>query len=449
MIRLRESSVHLIVKIGAVAVVACLGLSSCSTGDTHTTTADASELPPMPIGLISRNSDVDAVGFMAANDKTAIELDTALDIMARDAMIANGFDVVEEDIDLPPVTVVLPSHVVLTSEMPANWTVERLAYQADSTLDSVTQRARGDSEPILHAGSSQTCALNDGTLTCWGSLQADTNGEFSAFSVGHHVTCGLHLDGSVTCWSLSGEDLSPVGTFIDVVAGGKFSCGVRLHGFVDCWSSNGQWIAPNTSHIVFGDHTEYMGIGLTPVDDEGDTLGLYRFSEISVGYDHACGILNDRTVACWGTYFDEPSGAFDSIASGWQYSCGIRTDRTLDCWGGRGIVAPGGTFSDLAVNRSRSCGIRTDGTVTCWGELDSSPGGTFSAIAVGWTHTCGIRTDQTVTCWGAIGDAPKGEFVSITAGAVHSCGTYTDRTVVCWGANDFGQTDVPDSVGAS
>lgn len=77
------------------------------------------------------------------------------------------------------------------------------------------------------------------------------------------------------------------------------------------------------------------------------TLGLIRtpeptataagFISLSGGGEHACGLLNDGSIACWGEngkgQASPPSGEFTGLVSGASYSCGLRVDGTVVCWG--------------------------------------------------------------------------------------------------------------------
>ncbi len=98
------------------------------------------------------------------------------------------------------------------------------------------------------------------------------------------------------------------------------------------------------------------------------------FISVSAGSFHACALLTDRSITCWGNDFDDqatpPVGEFASIASGDYHSCGIRTDQTASCWGNN-----------------------TYGQTT-------TPPGEFTALAAGWFSSCGIQADRTVNLLG-------------------------------------------------
>ena len=229
-----------------------------------------------------------------------------------------------------------------------------------------------------------------------------------------------------------GSGFCPLGKFSTVSAGRLHSCGVRADGTVVCW----------------GENTD----GRTD-PPEG------KFSTVTAGWAHSCGVRADGTVVCWGENTDgrtdPPEGKFSTVTAGWAHSCGVRADGTVACWGygaGGRVDPPAGTFVGLAAGFAHWCGIRTDGTVACWGNNTDSradpPEGKFSTVTAGWAHSCGIRTDGTVICWGrnsdAQADAPEGKFSTVSSGNDYSCGIRTDGTVICWGNNWEGRADAPE-----
>jgi hypothetical protein len=65
------------------------------------------------------------------------------------------------------------------------------------------------------------------------------------------------------------------------------------------------------------------------------------FTQISVGFMHACGVRADSSAVCWATNtypnaygeLTPPSGSFTQVTAGGNHSCGVRTDNTVACWG--------------------------------------------------------------------------------------------------------------------
>ena len=95
-------------------------------------------------------------------------------------------------------------------------------------------------------------------------------------------------------------------------------------------------------------------------------------------------------MTCWGynRYGQSPLGAFKNLSVGYDHACGVRVDDTVTCWGGLDY-------------RSGSDPGRTEAS-----------GGAFKMVSAGFDHSCGVRVDDTVTCWGdndwEQSDAPEG-----------------------------------------
>ena len=136
------------------------------------------------------------------------------------------------------------------------------------------------------------------------------------------------------------------------------------------------------------------------------------FSSVAVGENTACGVRDDRSVACWG--YDDygmatpPAGEFSAVAVGSSHSCGVRAaGGALVCWGADWMLgAPAGAYSAVSAGSQFSCALRAeDGVAVCWGADVGAPKKAppvgLAALASGTRHSCGVRRgDEGVTCWG-------------------------------------------------
>ena len=334
----------------------------------------------------------------------------------------------------------------------------------------------------LSVGGKHSCAIStDGTVTCWGDdtqwwegQAATPSGTFTAVSSspGSGQSCGIRTDATIACWGQNylGQADAPSGTFIAVSAGNEHSCAVRTDGTITCWGE--AYMPPGQT--VHADDAEDLPGGYTAAAAHGNEI-------ISAGRFHSCGLLADRSVACWGDYLDgkqefaafqflgmvggeirEFSGLeFLAVSAGRQHSCGLLADQTVTCSGsGYQSQAPlDRLFLAVSAGGSHSCGLVIDQTVTCWGNDEHGqsdpPAGRFSAVSAGRSHTCGLRANQTIACWGAgQSDPPAGRFSAVSAGRSHTCGLRANQTVTCWGSDlgfdgstrqDYhdGRTDAP------
>ena len=228
---------------------------------------------------------------------------------------------------------------------------------------------------------------------------------------------------------------APETRFTAVSAGEDHSCGLRTDSTIVCWGSN------------------WRGKSDAPAG---------TFIAVSAGGGHSCGLHTDSSVVCWGRDFDgqtdAPADTFSAVSAGENHSCGLRTDNSIACWGNNAdgqADPPAVIFSAVSAGWEHSCGLRTDSTIVCWGSNRSgklnAPAGTYTAVSVGSSKSCGLRTDDAILCRDLnIGAAPRptpvtwlGPFGAVTAGGEHYCSLGADSTITCWGSNDHGEADAP------
>ena len=252
-------------------------------------------------------------------------------------------------------------------------------------------------------------------------------------------------------------DANPV--FRSISAGALHTCGIAKDGFGYCWGQNdGENIVWEWEYNDYGEPIDYT-ISIAPFPIEVSD-GQLKWSSISTGGSHACGITTDRAGYCWG---DNDYG---------QLGDGTETNRSLP-----GKIANGqNKWSSISTGWFYTCGITTDGSGYCWGDNEDGQIGDgtitgrslpvevaygqykWSLINAGYYHTCGITTDGSGYCWGynyygQIGDDGTDtdrslpvaianglyKWSSIVAGAIHTCGITKDGSGYCWGHNEDGE----------
>jgi alpha-tubulin suppressor-like RCC1 family protein len=192
-----------------------------------------------------------------------------------------------------------------------------------------------------------------------------------------------------------------------------------------------------------------------------EVTGITSAVDISLGASHACAVLNDGSVVCWGA--DDQGQLGDGR-------------KTLDQR--RAIAVVGvGKIRAVAAGERFSCAVATDGSVWCWGtgaedpSLDSPDAAPqlpkrmanvtgAIGIAVAPTHACALMKDGSIRCWGntqlALGFDDFSQSVPPTAvegiaGATavsgnsrHMC-ALLGQAVWCWGAGERGDLGTGDS----
>jgi len=304
----------------------------------------------------------------------------------------------------------------------------------------------------LAAGGMHTCALlTDGTASCWGE---NSWGQVGNGSVGTswQITPGavVGLTGISTLTAMGPADEQWGDQSIN-----EFNCALLTDGTVQCWGQN--------LHGELG-----LGASAAPgvlaVAVPSPVVGVSGAVSIGLGSAHACAVLDDGSVSCWGSNFGHtlgsggPAGGNDSpspvliaglagpaaaVTGGSIHTCALLRDGTVECWGTNilGQLGNGGTAAGSS------------------GLVPAPVSGIHSAaqIASGAFHTCALLTDGTVWCWGddlsgELGDgaasasaaAPvlvKGVSgaTSIAASANFTCALLHLGEVQCWGDDSVGQ----------
>jgi alpha-tubulin suppressor-like RCC1 family protein len=242
-----------------------------------------------------------------------------------------------------------------------------------------------------------------------------------------------------------------------LVAGDGFTCDLGSIGVATCWGHNGG---------------QDGRLGNAPLGNEGledatspvNVSTTRRFTQISSGARHSCGITTDGSAYCWGSNGSAQLGntthrswahqpvpvaggkKFVAISAGGSHTCAIDTQKAAWCWGenGYGELGNGGTedsytpvavagkltFSSISAGAaSTTCGVATDGKGYCWGSDTYGQIGDGGAVS---GQTTDVRKTPTPIAGGAT-------FGSIAVGTQHACGILTSKSVVCWGNGNSGK----------
>ena len=344
----------------------------------------------------------------------------------------------------------------------------------------------------ISVGSSHGCAILDatGALKCWG------------FNAGGQLGDGTTSSSAVPVGVLGlGSGVVQVG------AGVLHTCAVTTAGAAKCWGNN--------FYSQLGDGSDINR--LSPVQVTGLDAGV---AAIGAGYHHSFARMADATLRCWGSnYYGETGTGAEtsshntpahvaglgsqvaSFALGSHHACAVLVDGGLQCWGknddgqvGNGEVAlplsrlepvnvaglDSGVVA-LGSGSDHSCPITSSGQMKCWGRNSHAQLGDgttlrrFTLITVGGlpgaaqmvqageNHSCAL-TNGSVRCWGsnryaqlgspgAVPPYPpvvvpnlSGTTTAISAGAYHSCAVNSAGRVTCWGVAPFGYNGNPISL---
>jgi alpha-tubulin suppressor-like RCC1 family protein len=258
----------------------------------------------------------------------------------------------------------------------------------------------------------------------------------------------------------SGTFLTNVST---VSVGTNASCALKSNGTVWCWGDNsegqlGQW-------GLTSDNTPASSSFALQVK-KADNTPLTNVTAISVGTDHACAVLSDKSAWCWGDNSDGATGAGTTIANlgavrvtkaanavftnvvaisaGIAHTCALLGDKTVWCWGlntygqlGNGstttsLVAVSTGLSNIAIlgqsTGNHTCAVSATNILSCWGANTSGQLGDGTTTAK--TRAVALKTTYASTV---------GTITSVSSGGKQTCLTNTLGEVWCWGRNSNGQ----------
>jgi len=185
-------------------------------------------------------------------------------------------------------------------------------------------------------------------------------------------------------------------------------------------------------------------------------IGVVAPTALTAGVTHACALLSDGRIKCWG-----------------DNSLGQLGDGTTGKPPEPVFVSEVSTATELSAGGAHTCALLAGGEIACWGANQDGQLGSgtvtnsplpievdaihhATAVAAGWAHTCALLSDGTVRCWGNnnAGQLGNGTITSspiptavanvsaargITTGVAHACAVLEDGTVRCWGTDGFGQ----------
>jgi len=211
-----------------------------------------------------------------------------------------------------------------------------------------------------------------------------------------------------------------------------------------------------------------------------------RFAALMLGMSSGC--LAPLTTL---TPITQQTGQVQTVSAGARHACALLEDGSLKCWGAPGLVGDGtrslrvspvdvvgdGTL-EITAGIGHTCALSTRGSVSCWGingrgelglgtnepalspTLVASLGESVTHIAAGGSHTCALSDTGHVRCWGVNDQFQLGAGVAaetstpvlvadlangirdVSAGAGHTCVAVATGEIHCWGGNAHGELGI-------
>jgi alpha-tubulin suppressor-like RCC1 family protein len=298
----------------------------------------------------------------------------------------------------------------------------------------------------------------------------------SACSEGTIVTDGdVALDADTEVASCEGQSRSRC--VRSLALGRRFGCAALRDRTVWCWGRNDEsQLGYESSDLcperLADGQTRAVACHRAPQQ----VTGLANVTAISAGGAHACAVLSNGDLRCWGgntrgqlgTSTLLPSrapllvtglGRARAVAAGAHHTCAVTDDGAVWCWGAndRGQLGAESLPGTCEVGELRVPCARAPVRVV--GVSDAAE------VVAGDAHTCARTHTGRVWCWGAnhdgqlgagtasatpaprpvtvlLGESPLRGVRALAAGGEHTCATRSDDAVLCWGRHDRGQLGV-------
>jgi alpha-tubulin suppressor-like RCC1 family protein len=287
-------------------------------------------------------------------------------------------------------------------------------------LGDRTMEARGLPAPVvsgglgavsdLALGSRHTCALSGGAVHCWGE--------------GKHGQLGTGLTTSLSAPSIPAIGGGvPLAGVTAIAAGWDRTCALVAEG-VRCWGDD----APEAQEPAgFRGPASAVAVGLgfvcaafsdpravrcTGADESGQSAGKQPILpgvtvvSLTAGAKHACAVLEDGSVQCWG---NNQAG---------QLGDGTTTDSRMPA-----LVHGLPPAAEVRAGNGHTCARLRNNTVACWGD------NSVYQLVNGTTKS----SSKPVPVPGLVG------VVELVAGGASGCVRVGEGEVRCWGANASGQ----------
>ena len=255
----------------------------------------------------------------------------------------------------------------------------------------------GGQATAIASGNFHSCAiLEDGSVRCWGQNSEGQLGYGNTDTVGDDE---------------SPDDAGPVplgsGETATAITAGRFhTCALLESGDVRCWGTR----------LSLPGQVENIGDNEPASAGVLATFGGARAVAISAGQDSTCALVESGELWCWGggfaaTYsrgFSQGSVATPTqvdlggrtaagITVGFQHACVLVDDGDLYCWG----IGAGGRLGYGNVDDIGNGTMATLESPLSGGPVEVGVGRTVLTASAGDKTTCALLDNLTVRCWGS------------------------------------------------
>ena len=254
----------------------------------------------------------------------------------------------------------------------------------NSAASNVPVLVPGVSKAVhVRGGVNYSCAvLQGGTVECWGENDGGQCGNGSKTSIimptpvsaltdateiatGSAHACAVRRGGGVVCWGQNehgqlgnggvAQSSTPVpvtltGSAVHVAAGQNFSCAMLSGGDVSCWGENDFGQLGNATSTP----------STTATSTPAAVSGIGNATNITAGLFHACALLANGAVSCWG------QNDYGQLGDGVRITAGAPTTTP------EGVVGLTNAVGIGVILGKHECAPTQNGYLSCWGLNDNA-----------------------------------------------------------------------------
>ena len=208
-----------------------------------------------------------------------------------------------------------------------------------------------------------------------------------------------------------------------ITAGSVHACALLTDGTVACWGEN-DWGQLGDGTNTGPDNCAGQPCSTAPVA----VNGIANATEITAGEAHTCALLTGGTIDCWG---ENLSGQLGDGTDTGPDSCGGSACSTTP------VRVTGITNAiQVAAGGEQTCALLTDGTVDCWG--DNSYGELGGGTDTG-PNSCAAGVNGAACSTTPVQVTGITNAIQIAVGGQHTCALLAGGSVDCWGDNQLGE----------
>ncbi|MDP7203619.1 MAG: hypothetical protein QGF72_05760, partial [Candidatus Poseidoniaceae archaeon] len=345
----------------------------------------------------------------------------------------------------------------VTVSIPAGHTPLEVEVSESSTTSCALFKTSDDTRKVMCWGEGGDGRMGYGSTTDLSAPAADSAVESSGTDI-------LTPDSSSSVSRLLSRP-------VEIGGGTDFYCVRSIQGLVKCWGQGtyGRLGIGNTTRI--GGRANEMGEHLAFVNLGDNKTAV----QISVGFYHACAVLNDASVKCWGRNSEYQLGTGNTtqigttaatlgdqmpavnlggnavkVAAGQYHTCALLDTGEVKCWGygDQGIQGDGSTginsvpttvllgdykAVDVSASIGHSCAILENGAAKCWGDNSQYQ------LGLGNTTDMGDSAAHSDNKMSFLNLADGRTPVKISAGAAYNCVLQDSGNIACWGVGSYGR----------